>query len=210
VFCPRCGAQNEKKSKYCSACGAAMPGGSVKEPGTERTPLKERLRRLAGTTRPQRLLTIGTAVALVIIVIAVVALPSGDDNAPPQDSYTLAADATCVATKNDIVKARARAVRGGSLSRYGDQLVYITLRWRSKLRNDAPPPDRADLVNSLSQALQTTAIAAGGLSRVANGGNKKQILAGTERVDASAAQVEKAIARLALNKCAALKLGPSS
>jgi hypothetical protein len=207
VHCPRCGAPTEEGAKYCAACGATLPGAGPEPP--ERTPFRERIRRLVGTTRRAQWLTAATALAIAIAIAAFIVLPTNDDNGTPQDAYTRAADATCVNEKQQIADAQRRALQGGpgGLSRYADDLVLIAADWRSALAGTSAPPDRADQAEELQSALREVEVQAGALARVAREGNRKAILAEANRVDESTARVESAIDELGLGRCANLSLG---
>ncbi len=69
----------------------------------------DRIRRLIGTTRRARLITIGTALAIVVAIVAALSLPGNDDGIP-RDSYTIAADRICVMAKKQIGAAGNRAL----------------------------------------------------------------------------------------------------
>jgi hypothetical protein len=207
VHCPRCGAPSEEGAKYCAACGATLPGAGPEPP--ERTPFRERIRRLVGTTRRAQWLTAATVLAIAIAIAAFIVLPTNDDSGTPQDAYTRAADATCVKEKQQIAAAQQRALQGGAegLSRYADDLVLIAADWRSTLAGTSPPPDRVDQAQELQAALLEVEARAGTLARVAREGSRKAILAQASRVDASTARVESAVDGLGLERCADVSLG---
>jgi len=206
VYCPRCGAQSEEGAKYCSACGATLPGTGAKPPG--RRPLRERIGRLAGTSRRTRLLSVGTVAAIAIAIAALVALPT-DENAVPQDAYTRVADAVCVHEKERIVAAQRRALKAGGsgLGRYADELVLVAAEWRSSVASTPAPPDRQDHVRTLDSALRAVEVEAGALARIARDAGRKAAIARAARLDIATGQVEGAISALGLDRCSHLAVG---
>ena len=108
MHCSRCGAQTEKGDRYCASCGATLK----QETGPKRSP-RERFAALIGTSRRERLISGGIALALVVAIVAFFALPTDEDDEVPQDDYTESADAICVQAKQQIIAAgQPRAARG--------------------------------------------------------------------------------------------------
>src|SRR5688572_16082989 len=151
VHCPRCGAENDADSRYCNACGAALPRAA--DEASEARSLRERLAALPGTTRRARLITAGTAVALLIAIAALIVLPAADDDdeAIPYDSYSQEADRACIERKREIVAAQPRKPRGDlrGFTSFADALVVIAGNWRSGLDDTPAPPDRLPQVQAL-------------------------------------------------------------
>ncbi|HEU5064246.1 MAG TPA: zinc ribbon domain-containing protein [Solirubrobacterales bacterium] len=199
MFCPRCGSENREGDRYCSSCGAELPRPDAGP--AEQKSLRERLAALIGTSRSARLLTAGTAGALLLAVVAFVALPADDDEIP-QDAYTLAADQLCVSQKRAIVAMGSEALSGGGgLAAYASGLVPIVVEWRSALNELSPPADRVPLAEELSLALRKVAVEAGALGRLARTGGQEEVVAYAERVDKATGGVEEAIANLGLTRC---------
>jgi hypothetical protein len=167
--------------------------------------------KLAGKNRSARLLTVGTAIALIVAAVAFLALPSDEGDDIPYDAYTRAADRVCVAEKQAIVAAGQKALAegggGAQLAAYAGGLVPVAVEWRSSLDGLVPPADRAELADDLSLALRRVAVEAGALARVARDLGQKAALARANEVDAATAEVERAVAGLGLKRCANLKIG---
>jgi hypothetical protein len=204
VHCPRCGEQNEQGNRYCIACGAALATGAP----SQREPFGERLRRLIGTSRRARLLTGGTAVAIVIAIAAFVALEPATDGGG-RDAYTVAADGVCVEAKGEIATVLQRAATadpGRNPDEYA-RLVPIIAEWRSTLNDIAPPRDRRERAWELDAALRDVLVEAAALARVARGGRAKRLVAQAQRVDDASEPVEEAIDALALERCGRIDVG---
>lgn len=209
MFCPRCGAESDEGSRYCAACGADLPqqAEAAEAKQGEATGLRERLERMIGTGR-SRMLSIGTALAVVVMVAAFIALPSDDDAADvPQDAYTQALDDLCMERKQEVAAAQEKAVAGGSLeavSRYADSLVPIVGEWRRDLDATVPPADRAEQVEALQAALLEVEIEAGTLARVARESNRRGVAKSAAQVDAATVNVEATLDSLGLQRCGQL------
>lgn len=205
MFCPRCGSENREGDRYCSSCGAELPRPGA-EPG-ERKSARERLGDMVGRSRSARLLTIGTALAVLLAIVAFVALPSDDDEIP-QDAYTRSADRLCVAQKRAIVAMGDEALSsGGGLAAYASGLVPIVVEWRSALDRLSPPPDRVALAEGLSLALRKVAVEAGALGRLARTQGPEKTVPSSAKVDRATAEVENAISELGLTRCDRLAIG---
>ena len=169
---------------------------------------RKRFELAIGTSRRSKLLSLGTAVAIVIAVAAFIVLPSDEEGAGlADDPYTKALDELCVERKRDVAAAQEEAVAGASLSavsRYADSLVPIVGEWRLDLARSAPPSDRRDRVDGLRAALLEVEIEAGTLARRARESNRRGVAVSAARVDAATENVEAAIASLGLSRCAEL------
>jgi hypothetical protein len=209
VFCPRCGAESDPDAQYCSACGAPLPGKAAAKPRDARS-FGQRARDVAGTTRTQRLLTVGTGLAVLAAIVAFLALPASDKAHPiPQDDYTRALDAFCVQSKDEIAASQRRSLakRGlASVARNADEIVVITAQWRSALLKNTAPSDRLDRVEALEHALRQVELQAGALSRIARRGSQPETIRQAANVDRASAEVERSIAALSLPRCAGLKV----
>jgi|GEM_PF-1391311 len=210
MFCPRCGAENEKGSKYCASCGASLPqeGEGDRAPSKDRS-FGERAEALIGRDRRTRLLTVGTLVAILIAVIAFLVLDASDDEGATadQDAYTRTLDAACVHHKSEVAAAQRKALVGGGLaavSRYADATVPIVGEWRLELGRDPVPADHSDEVAALQAALLEVQIEAGALARVARESNLSEVAKVAARVDAATANVEEAVHSLGLVHCGEL------
>lgn len=208
MYCPRCGTPNEPGDRFCSSCGASL---RKTEPATEagRRP-RAQLRRLVGETRRARLITAGTALAIVVAIAGFVALSPDDEEPIPRDSYTLAAERICLSTKRQIVAAEQSAVRQGGKQATGGvarALVPIVAAWRAEMDTLKTPEDRAEQVEELDRALREVEIQVAKLALVAESGSGADILAQAKRVDTETARVEAAIAALGLEECAAETFG---
>ena len=210
MFCPRCGAENEAGSKYCASCGTELP--RKDKAGIEAAPQKgdatfaKRAGALFGRDRRTRLVTLGTAAAIIVAVVAFLALKSSDGEGAdvPQDAYTRSLDASCVQHKGEIAAAQRSALGGGGLpavADYAGKVVPIAGDWRLELGREAVPADRADLVAALQAALLEVEIEAGALARVAREAGPRQVAKAAAQVDAATANVEAAVNSLGLARC---------
>jgi hypothetical protein len=207
VHCPRCGTPNEPGDRYCSSCGATLKGPD--EP-REQIPVRQRLKGLVGTTRKARLITGATVLALLIAIVAFIALDPAEDEIP-RDAYTVAADRLCLDSKRSIVTIeRSFAAQGpGAVAR---ELVPVVAAWRNQLNQLGAPADRSDLAQQLEAALLQAEVQIAGLARIAEDGEKRQIVAKAREADAASTAVEEAVAALGLSECAeaAIGLAPGS
>jgi len=207
VYCGRCGTPNEPGDRFCSACGAALPGSSA--PQAEKVSTRERIGRLAGTSRRARLVSAGTAVALAVAIVAFIVLKPAKDQIP-RDAYTVAADRICVEAKEQIVAAEKQAI-GGSTSAsapgFAQELVPVVSRWRSRFQQLSVPSDRLEAATRLRSALLGTEIDIAKLARAEAGGERAEIRATAEKADKATSQVEGAISSLGLDECASEAIG---
>jgi hypothetical protein len=150
--------------------------------------------------------TLGTALALIVAIVAFFALGSGDDEAAiPRDAYTIAADGLCLQSKRQIVAAEQRAAAQRSApDELAAELVPIVVNWRGQLQELIAPADRVEQAQQLETALLGAIVKIGGLAR-ADGG--KAAVTSAEEADAASAGVEEAVASLGLTRCSAATIG---
>jgi hypothetical protein len=206
MFCPRCGAKNQDGNRYCVDCGSDLPGATGK-PATsgKATSPRELIDRMIGTSPRARLLSAGTALAIMVAVIAFIALAPSHDHG--EDAFTRQLDQSCVTEKQTIAALeRQTAQRSAELGAFAGALVTIVEEWRSSLLQPPPPPAHTEAVQALNSALLNVVIGAGALARVASSGSPKQIAAAAGRIDAASAQVERAIENLGLSRCSDLNV----
>ena len=214
MFCPRCGTQNEAGDRFCSSCGASLRETSARP--TEPKSFRDRVGGLIGTTRRARLVTVMTAVAILVAIAAFIALdPAEDDDEIPRDAYTLEADGICVDAKRRIVAVERRALADPSRSRpagFAGALVSIVADWRADLQSLVPPADRIEQVSQLDAALLGAEIELAGLALIAAESGRARTLERAKEVDTATARVEEAISSLGLRDCSRLTIGlsPSS
>jgi hypothetical protein len=212
MFCPRCGAESDEGSRYCASCGAELPKkakAADSEGAATGSSLGERLEGLIGRDRRTRIVTLGTAAAILIAVVAFLAIDASNEEGSevPQDAYTRSADAACVQHKAEIAEARRTALAGGGLpavGRYADSLVPIAGEWRQELNRSSAPADRAETVDALEAALLEVEIEAGTLARVARESDPREVTEVAAQVDAATVNVEATIDSLGLQRCAQL------
>lgn len=210
MICPRCGAESEEGSRYCASCGADLPKQAGVPAGDEATgsSFSERAGWLIGRDRRTRLLTLGTAAALLVAVIAFLALDTSDEGSDlPQDGYARAVDAACVQRKGEIARAQRAALAGdgfAAVSRYADSIVPIAGEWRQELGRGTVPSNRAAFVEALRVALLEVQIEAGTLARFARESNPREIAKVAAQMDAATTNVEAAVDSLGLEHCARL------
>lgn len=166
---------------------------------------------LLGTTRRARILTLATAVALLVAVGAFIALKPADDTIP-RDRYTITADRMCLDAKRQIVATERRSLRGpdrGGPGAFSRDLVPVVSTWRSEFQALRVPSDRVDQAQALAVALQRVEIELAALSLIADKGNGPATLDQAKQVDVATASVEEAVASLNLEHCASETIGYS-
>jgi hypothetical protein len=208
VRCPRCGTENEPGDRFCANCGASLR--EKQEPSEQISP-GERLARAIGTSRRTRLLTAGTAVAIVIAIVAAFALPSNNDHSIPRDSYTIAADRICVNAKKQIGAASNRALANARRDPggYARGIVPIVAQWRVDFNSMSVPHDRLQQANALNEALRAVEIQASSLALAANG-HATDLVARAQAVDRETQKVEQAIRDLGLSECSQITIAPGA
>jgi len=156
----------------------------------------------------------GTALAIVVAIVAVLALPSNDDGIP-RDSYTIAADRICVDAKKQIGAAGNRALadarngRASDPSEYARSLVPIVGQWRVDFDAMKVPDDRVEQANELDASLREVEIQASSLALAAQRG-AVDLTARAQRVDQLTEGVERAIADLGLDDCSRITIAPGA
>jgi hypothetical protein len=183
----------------------------VKPEPREQLSLHEQLIGVIGKSRRARMLTAGTALAIVIAIVAVLALPSNDDNSIPRDSYTISADRICVNAKKQIGAASNRALPNvrNDPGAYARELVPIVAQWRVDFNSLKIPPDRVQLANALNESLREVDIQAASLALAADR-HAPDLVARARQVDRLTQAVESAIRDLGLSDCAQITIAPGT
>jgi hypothetical protein len=207
MYCSRCGTQNETGDRFCSSCGASLQAGD--EENKPKRSLRERLSALIGTSRKARLVTLGTVVALIVVVVAFIALKPADEDSGeiPRDSYTVAADNMCVAAKQKIVAVEREALDGAGGDTALVRLVPVISGWRGEFEAIRVPTDRVDQARAVSEALRQVEIQLAGLTLAAEEGESKGEVSSAAKVDEASAEVETAVSELGLTHCAQRTIG---
>jgi zinc-ribbon domain len=157
MFCPRCGKPNEEGARYCSACGEELPElGEEAAEASRRPSLRERMGRLIGRSRRERLISAGIAIALVIAIAAVIAISTGGSE--HTDAYVEKADRMCIESKQALAAVGNRVSESqrdqkGALALYAGAAAEIVADWRSRLAGLDPPPDWKEASARLDEAL---------------------------------------------------------
>lgn len=204
MHCENCGAETTPGARFCGSCGAPQGGG--RPPG--RT-LRERLSSLAGTTRWERLLAAGTAIAVAIAIGSFVLLDTDEDD-PRSVAFIGAADAGCVVAKREIealgetLPAREGRAAQRTLTR---GLLETVSGWWADFEGLEPPPEQGEAADEYGTALRTLMIDLGTLSRVSREGSQAEIAAAAGRADDATEAVETEIAELELTACERLSIG---
>jgi hypothetical protein len=204
MHCARCGTEAREGDQFCRECGAELRGAGAD--ATPRRPLGERLRRLAGRTRGERLLAAGTVIAIVVAIAAFIALDTPEDQ-QEEDRYTATADLICIESKRAIAAAGARGLTAGggtAAERYASDLVRETTNWRSRFDELTPPGDRSADAQALSAALLEVSVSASDLARAARSGSDADAAEAAAAVDEASVGVEEAIDELGLQRCGEL------
>lgn len=209
MFCPRCGTGNDAGNRFCVSCGSDLAKASAGEP-TPSPSLGQRLRNLVGTSRRAQLLSVGTAAAIVVAVVAFIALEPSDGG-ESSDPYLQQLDRSCVAEKERLSSLEAETLgqRPPNLEEFASVLVTIVAEWRSNLKQTPPPSFDGKGVRVLEAALLKTLIESGTLSRlVREGAGTGAIAAQSSAVDEATKKVNGAIAALDLEECAETEVAP--
>jgi len=155
------------------------------------------------------LVTAATAVAIVVAIVSFIALDPADDTAG-LDRYTISADRICLQAKRGIVEVEqgaGKAPGGVDVSALANDLLPIVATWHSQLQQLDAPADRVADVDRLEAALLEAEVKIAGLARVASRGNQSETVASAKLADAASTEVEEAVARLGLPRCAEATIG---
>jgi hypothetical protein len=210
MHCPNCGVENNDGNRFCIGCGSSLSKRSSSA-ATPPASLKERAGRLLGTTRKARLLTVATAVAILIAIVAFIALTPGDESG--EDPFLQGVDQACVAEKERISTLERETLRQRppNLEAFASVLVTIVAEWRSDLQSTSAPPTHTEGVQALSSALRKVLIDAGGLARVVREGHPvAAIETQAGAIDEATAGADQAIEDLGLADCQDLSVGPAA
>ena len=173
--------------------------------------------RLIGRSRRERLITAGTALAVVIAIVAVIIVATGgsDDGDSGQDSgeqpaYQKQAEQTCLGSKRALAAVAKRVSRSedaptAALALYAAAVAELVNDWRSRFTALDPPPDREQAANRLEFALAKLVVVARGVAVQANAGEDPRRL--RARLAHFGARVEQAVEALRLERCAKGGLG---
>jgi zinc-ribbon domain len=210
MHCPRCGEQVEQGDRYCAECGAELR--APRTDAGQRPSLRDRVANVIGRDRRTRLLTAGTALAVVVAVAAFVALDTGDGGAR-SDPYTRAADQACVEAKQRLARTGRRAFDpegGTSRARYAEELVRVVTELRFTLQGLDARAGHAGDAADLDVALREASVEIGALARVARTGGEQALGEQAARADGATERVEEAIEQAGLRECSRLALAASS
>src|ERR1700682_2146224 len=129
MYCPHCGAENDDANRFCVACGSDL---SKRSSATPKAPVSfgERFGRVFGTTARARFLSAGTAVAIVVAIVAFFALQPSEESLPEGSSLRGLAQ-SCVAEKERISTLEAETLRQRppDLEEFALLLVTIVAEW---------------------------------------------------------------------------------
>jgi hypothetical protein len=204
MHCPRCGEEAREAERFCRSCGTDLELRA--DPAPSKRTLGQRLRRLAGQTRGERLLAAGTAIAIAIAIAAFIALPESEKDEPSQ--YVLAADPICVEAKRAIARAGSQALSAddAGVGGYADDLVRLVAQWRSDTRGLVPPAGARADAEALDVALREVLTGSAQLAAAARNGDGGGATAIAASLDESSVRVEEAIDALELERCNAIDL----
>jgi hypothetical protein len=210
MHCPNCGVENDDGNRFCVGCGSSL---SKRSPSASPPPasLKERIGRLLGTTRRARLLTVATALAIVVAIVAFIALKPGDESG--EDAFLQGVDQTCVAEKERISTLEQETLQQSppNVGEFASVLVTIVAEWRSNLQATPAPQIHAEEIQALNSALLDVLIDAGGLARVIREDRPAAVIgAQAGSIDEATAGVDQAIEDLGLSDCQDLPVGPAA
>lgn len=208
MYCPRCGTPNEPGDRFCSSCGAQLQSAD-RGPSERRSP-RDRIRRLLGTTRKDRLISAAIALAIAVAIASFLMLDEDEVDEIPRDAYTIAADRMCISAKRQIVAVERRSLSqpgAPSVGALAEDLLPILATWRTDFRALKVPPDRLGHARRLDGSLRDAEIEIAALARVADPGGGQRTLTSAKQADDAAAGVEEAISDLGLGRCARLALG---
>jgi zinc-ribbon domain len=210
MHCPNCGAENDDGNRFCVGCGSSLSkrSSSAASPSAS---LKERVGHLFGTTRKARLLTVGTALAIVVAIVAFIALkPSNESD---QDAYLQGVDRMCVGEKERISTLEQETLlqRPPNVGEFASVLVTIVAEWQSTVRATPPPPVHKEGVEAFNSALREVLIDAGSLARAIREGRPAAVIgAQAGSIDAATTGVDQAAENLGLSDCQDLQVAPAA
>jgi hypothetical protein len=163
VFCPRCGDESPDGVRYCSSCGAELPRPDDSRPQAgagRRARAVDRLQRLVGRTRRERVVSGLIAALLVVAFIGLLALD------PAEDEEVVAArealDGACVAAKAQVVEAANELTGQGGPEEYALRVVVTMMDLR-----EAAAASGLTGTEELRTAAFRAAVAAGRVGRLA-------------------------------------------
>jgi outer membrane protein OmpA-like peptidoglycan-associated protein len=168
--------------------------------------------RLIGRSRRERLITAGTALAIVIAIIAVIVLVTGgsDDGdsgseAVDQAAYAEQASRICVQSKQAVAVVANRAARrendpAAAFQLFAAAAADVASQWRKRFAALDTPSDRQEAAAQLQFALAKLEGEAGQVSLKAK--NSEDLSRLRARLAAAGARVETAIEPLRLGACA--------
>lgn len=209
MFCPRCGTGNDAGNRFCVSCGSELAKVSAGEPAPSPS-LRQRLRNLVGTSRRAQLLSVATAAAIVVAVVAFIALEP-NEGGESSDPYLQQLDRSCVAEKERLSSLEAETLgrRPPNLEEFASVLVTIVAEWRSNLKQTPPPAFDREGVEALEAALLKTVIESATLARlVREQAGTGSIAAQSNAVDVATKEVNGTIAELGLEACAETEVAP--
>jgi hypothetical protein len=175
--------------------------------------------RLIGGSSHERLITAGTALAIVIAIVAVIVLATGgsddgdsagSEGGDSQAPYAQEADRLCTNYKRAVAVAATRAARseddpGAALALFGGAAADLVAQWRARLAVLEPPPDRQEGANRLQLALARLEVVARNTSGQAKKSEDLRSL--RARLAGYATRLQNAIEAAGLGACAKGDLG---
>jgi hypothetical protein len=166
--------------------------------------------RLIGRSRRERLITAGTALAIVIAIVAVIVLVTDGSEGGDSQAYAQQADQLCGKYKRAIAIVAERASRSegdpaAALAVFGNPAVAIAARWSARLAALDPPRDEQPAAARLELAVAKFGVEARQVAQEAKKGEDLSDL--TARLGAAEARVQNAIEAAGLETCVKGQLG---
>jgi hypothetical protein len=158
------------------------------------------------------MITAATALALVVAVFALIALPGNDSGSDvPRDAYTVSADRICTNAKKQIGNASNRALNRepNGAEQYARALVPLVVQWRVDFDALKPPPDRLGRAAALDAALRQVEVQAASVALAAQS-HVPDLLARARELDRRTQDVEGAIRDLGLTDCENVVIAPGA
>lgn len=218
MFCPRCGAENDDENRFCVSCGASLPRRQPRQPGAgsdspegTRSPGRQRLDEVLGTSRGARIVSALTVLAIAVAVVAFIVLRSKDnEGGVSQDAYLSRIDRQCVQEKTRLSELEAETLgrKAPEFGSFVNYLVRYVTEWHANLQAAPPPAEHVEGIRAVEGALLEVLIEASRLGSAVRRGSRTGIVRAAERVDVATAQVDPALEFLGLERCAALGVGP--